>query len=159
MRHGHRWGALAVCGALLLAGCPATVTQLKTAEPIGEPECDVTLHSSEASAKAWGPIEELCVIDGTSSGSFTHTIETAVNKHKHRACECGATDVYIQSYRSGRKLTTASVTMVGFRYTGKGAEAEHKTRDKDKKEALRKARECQKEGGVWLDGKCETEIE
>ena len=106
-------------GALLLAGCSATVTQLKAADPISESECDVTLHSSEASAKTRGPIEELCVIEGDSKGSFIHTLEVAVNKHKHRACECGATDVYIQSHEGGKKLSLASVTMVAFRYTGR----------------------------------------
>ena len=66
-----------------------------------------------------GDIEELCIITGTSSGSFSHTVATAIKKHKDKACECGAENVYIQAQDAGT-LGTASVTLVGFRYKKAG---------------------------------------
>ena len=77
--------------------------------------CSVRVFSSLESAKANGDIEELCMITGTSSGSFSHTVATAVQKHKDKACECGADNVYIQAQDAGT-LGTASVTLIGFRY-------------------------------------------
>lgn len=53
------------------------------------------VFSSLESAKANGEIEELCIITGTSSGSFSHTVATAIKKHKNKACEYGADNVYI----------------------------------------------------------------
>jgi hypothetical protein len=85
----------------------------KTMTPLGD--CNVKVYSSLESAKARGDIEELCIITGTSSGSFSHTVATAIKKHKDRACECGADNVYIQAQDAGT-LGTASVTLIGFRY-------------------------------------------
>ena len=77
------------------------------------------MYSSLESAKSKEEIEELCMITGTSSGSFSHTVATAVQKHKDRACECGADNVYIQAQDAGT-LGTASVTLIGFRYKKAG---------------------------------------
>lgn len=84
-----------------------------TAQPLSD--CRVKVFSSLESAKADGEIEELCMITGTSAGSFSHTVATAVQKHKDKACECGAGNVYIQAQDAGT-LGTASVTLIGFRY-------------------------------------------
>jgi hypothetical protein len=78
-------------------------------------DCNVKVYSSLESAKARRDIKELCIITGTSSGSFSHTVATAIKKHKDRACECGADNVYIQAQDAGT-LGTASVTLIGFRY-------------------------------------------
>ena len=83
------------------------------AQPLGN--CNVKVFSSLESAKANGEIEELCIITGTSSGSFSHTVATAIKKHKNKACECGADNVYIQAQDAGT-LGTASVTLIGFKY-------------------------------------------
>lgn len=61
-----------------------------------------------------GEIEELCIINGTSSGSFSHSVATAIAKHKDKACACGATNVYVESRREGT-LDVASVTLVAFK--------------------------------------------
>jgi len=106
---------LAVLVALvLITGC-ASVQPLgsNTARPLSN--CSVKVFSSLEVAKANGDIEELCVITGTSSGSFSHTVGTAIQKHKDKACECGADTVYIQAQDAGT-LGTASVTLIGFRY-------------------------------------------
>ncbi|OQA30070.1 MAG: hypothetical protein BWY57_03064 [Betaproteobacteria bacterium ADurb.Bin341] len=50
--------------------------------------------------------------------SFVHTVATAIEKHKNKACACGATDVYIQS-RIETGWDIAQVTMVAFRYKSK----------------------------------------
>ena len=99
---------------LYIAGC-ASIQALggKTMMPLRD--CNVKVYSSLESAKANGDIEELCIITGTSSGSFSHTVATAVKKHKDRACECGADNVYIQAQDAGT-LGPASVTLIGFRY-------------------------------------------
>lgn len=97
-----------------LCGC-ASVQPLgdKTAKPIQN--CNAKVYSSLESAKAGGAIEEMCMISGTSSGSFSHTVATAIQKHKDKACECGAENVYVQAQDAGT-LGTASVTLVAFRY-------------------------------------------
>ena len=103
--------------ALVFAGC-AAVQPLGdgVAEPLQN--CNVRVFSSLESAKGGGEIEELCIITGTSSGSFSHTVATAIGKHKDKACECGADNVYIQAQDAGT-LGTASVTLVAFRYQQK----------------------------------------
>ena len=73
------------------------------------------MFSSLESARAGGVIVEMRLITGTSSGSFSHTVATAIQKHKDKACECGAEDVYIQAQDAGT-LGTASVTLVAFKY-------------------------------------------
>ena len=100
--------------ALFLTGC-ASVQPLgnNVAQPLIN--CSAKVFSSLESAKTNGEIEELCMITGTSSGSFSHTVGTAIQKHKDKACECGADNVYIQAQDAGT-LGTASVTLVGFKY-------------------------------------------
>ncbi len=100
--------------AIFITAC-ASVQPLGNgmAPPLGN--CNVKVFSSLESAKENGDIEELCMITGTSSGSFSHTVATAVQKHKDKACECGADNVYIQAQDAGT-LGTASVTLIGFRY-------------------------------------------
>ena len=83
--------------------------------PVNPATCNVTVHPTYQQATKSGPIEELCIINGTSSGSFSHTVQTAINKHKSKACACGATNVYIQS-RSDSGLDVATVSLVAFRY-------------------------------------------
>lgn len=100
--------------ALFLTAC-ASVQPLgdSAAQPLKN--CSVKVFSSLETAKTNGDIEELCMITGTSSGSFSHTVGTAIQKHKERACECGADNVYIQAQDAGT-LGTASVTLIGFRF-------------------------------------------
>ena len=139
-------------------GC-ASVSTLKSAEPIPAGNCSVTVYSSLESAKTKGPIEELCLITGTSSGSFSHTVATAIEKHKDKACACGAKDVYVQAQDAGT-LGTASVTLVGFRYLEKSPSASpQKVQSSDRKIQIERAKKCQAKGGIWLDGKCEIDLE
>ena len=103
---------------LSLTGC----TSVTTLGPVKYPEvknCTVTVYSSKQSAEKNGVIEEVCIITGTSSMSFSHTVSSAIEKNKHKACECGATNVYIQDQDAGT-LGTASVTLVGFKYINAG---------------------------------------
>ena len=145
-------------GLLFVSGC-ASVSTLKSAEPIPANKCQVTVHSSLESAKSKGAIEELCLITGTSSGSFSHTVSTAIEKHKDRACSCGGKDVYIQAQDAGT-LGTASVTLVAFRFVGSSDPAGvSQPPVSDRKTLLEKAKKCQAKGGVWLDGKCEIQVD
>ncbi len=97
------------------------VTACASVQPLGNGvaqslgNCDVKVFSSLESAKGGGKIEELCMISGTSSGGFSHTVAAAVQKHKNKACDCGADKVYIQAQDAGT-LGTASVTLIGFKY-------------------------------------------
>ena len=107
---------LSIAGTLLVMGCSSV-------EPIGDSRmhspgpatCNVRVYQTYQQAIQPGPIEELCIINGTSSGSFSHTVQTAINKHKNKACGCGATNVYIQS-RSDSGWDVATVSLVAFRY-------------------------------------------
>ena len=98
----------------LLVGC-ASVQPLGNAMTPALTNCNVKVFSSLDAARASGEVEEMCLISGTSSGSFSHTVGTAIQKHKDRACECGAENVYIQTQDAGT-LGTASVTLIAFRY-------------------------------------------
>ena len=97
-----------------LGGC-ASVQTLggNAAQPIQN--CNAKVFSSLDAAKSGGAIEEMCMITGTSSGSFSHTVATAIQKHKDKACECGAENVYVQAQDAGT-LGTASVTLIAFKY-------------------------------------------
>jgi hypothetical protein len=101
---------------LVLTGC-SSVTPIPT-EPVvidyGK-GCSVTVYQTEADALKRGPIVEMCVIEGTSSMSFKHTTETAIQKHAKKACECGANQVYVQA-RQPMSGGVASVSMVAFKW-------------------------------------------
>lgn len=101
--------------SLALLGCGPSIVHLNPAEPLAENQCKVIIHSSKEEALKNGPIIERVLISGTSSGSFSHTVGTAVNKHKDWVCEYGADQAYIQAQDPGT-LGTASVTLVGFSY-------------------------------------------
>ena len=103
-----------LCLAWGMLGCSSIMT-LKTATPIPAEQCQVQVYLTRASAEVNGAIEELCVIDGSSSGSFVHTAQTAIEKHKKKACACGATNVYVRSTEP-MGLGPAKVSMVAFRY-------------------------------------------
>lgn len=105
---------LLLSGLLFVSAC-ASVQPLggSLASPLRN--CNAKVFSSLEAAKANGAIEELCMITGTSSGSFSHTVATAVQKHKDKACTCGADNVYIQAQDAGT-LGTASVTLIGFKF-------------------------------------------
>ena len=112
-----RIAAIFLFATFLLTAC-ASVQLLgdNKAQPLTN--CNVKVYSSLESAKANGDIEELCIITGTSAVSFSHTVATAIQKHKDKACEYGADNVYIQAQDAGT-LGTASVTLIGFRYIKK----------------------------------------
>lgn len=111
----HRCSFLALT-TLLAAGCSSVqpITDAQGPASAGA-ACNVTVYATQAQARKGGEIEELCIIEGTSSGSFSHTTQTAIDKHKGKACECGAQHVYVESRQPGG-LGVASVSMVAFRY-------------------------------------------
>jgi len=77
--------------------------------------CHVTVYQTPLSAQQNGAIEELCLIEGTTSGSSDHTVEKAIETYAHQACGCGADKVYVMS-RSEPGKKSAHVVMVAFRY-------------------------------------------
>ena len=101
----------------ITSGC-ASVTMLEGNAPKKLSNCEVKVWMSKEKAQEVGKINEICLITGTSSGSFSHTVATAVEKSKTLACDCGATNVYIQAQDAGT-LGTASVSLVGFEFTKK----------------------------------------
>lgn len=106
----------AAIAALAMSACSSVqMIDGSAAGTVAADRCQVVVHQTYQQATKAGPIEELCVINGTSSGSFKHTIGTAIEKHKDKACACGATDVYVQS-QSQSGLDVATVTLVAFRY-------------------------------------------
>jgi hypothetical protein len=119
--------------------------------PIPPSECNVQVYATEAQAKEHGTIEEMCVIEGTSSGSFVHTPATAIKKHKNKACGCGADKVYVQS-RQPMGMDVASVSMVAFRFVEQAPQA------RPDSETIRRAKLCQQKGGIWINDICQLEI-
>lgn len=107
-----RFGAIIALSAAISACSSVDIIQQE--DPISG-SCNVRVFLTEAQALKGGQIEELCVINGTSSGSFSHTIRTAIEKHKQKACRCGATNVYVES-RTQSGLDVATVTLIAFRY-------------------------------------------
>ncbi len=102
---------------LVVSGC-SSVTMMDGSEgPISDKACDVRVYQTQAQALKQGPIEELCIIAGDSSFSFVHTANVAIEKHKNKACACGATAVYIESRSPPAGFNgPATVSMVAFRY-------------------------------------------
>jgi hypothetical protein len=103
--------------ATSISGCGSVVVLDKAELPITS-SCQVKVWTSKESALQEGKIQELCLITGTSSMSFSHTVGTAIEKNKLKACECGATNVYIQTQDPGT-LGTASVSLVAFKFVQK----------------------------------------
>lgn len=104
--------------SLAVSAC-ATVTPInQVQQDQGGGACRITVYQTKSQAEKVGPIDELCIITGTSAFSFSHTVQTAIDKHKHEACGCGAQAVYISDRRESG-LEVATVTMVGFRFRPK----------------------------------------
>jgi hypothetical protein len=100
--------------SLSVAGCSSVEMIDGTSALSFSETCNVQIYQTRKQAEKLGEIEELCIISGTSSGSFVHSIAVAINKHKGKACRCGATKAYVESRQeSGWNLAT--VTLVAFR--------------------------------------------
>ncbi len=56
---------------------------------------NVTVYQTLMSALKNSETEELCIIEGTSSGSLHHTAEVTIKKNAHEACGCGTDTVYV----------------------------------------------------------------
>ncbi len=102
---------------LVVSGC-SSVTMMDGSEgPISDKVCDVRVYQTRAQALKQGAIEELCIIAGDSGFSFVHNANVAVEKHKSKACACGANAVYIESRSPPAGFNgPATVSMVAFRY-------------------------------------------
>jgi hypothetical protein len=104
---------------LLLSTACTTVTTMDGREITNsapQPDCQVTVYQTYQSAISKGPIEELCVVRGTSSFSLVHTVAVAIDKQKQDICACGARNAYIQA-SSATGWDVASVTLVAFRFS------------------------------------------
>lgn len=86
------------------------------------------------------------MISGSSSGSFEHNVAATIERLKRRACECGSTDVYVQSQEE-RPYGTASVTLVAFRNPRRPAED------------AERQRRCRAKGGTWNNGACQVPVD
>lgn len=107
--------AITMLAIPIIASC-ASVEMIEDApQAVSTGACQVRVFQTRAQAEKRGKIEELCIINGTSSGSFSHTVATAIDKHKSKACGCGANNVYVES-RTQSGLDVATVTMVAFRF-------------------------------------------
>lgn len=101
----------------VMMGCAASSSTMNHTDPIPPGDCKVKVYTSFQEAEKDGEIEELCTIDGMSSGNLSSAIVTTIEKNKHRACECGARNVYLQFQEAGTSRKT-SVNLVGFRFVG-----------------------------------------
>ena len=102
---------------LLLTAC-STVTMMDGGEiSVPDGACNVRVFQTQSQALKQGPIEELCIITGDTSFRISHHSSAAIEKHKSKACACGATNVYVQSRHDGDLGAQGQVTMVAFRFT------------------------------------------
>lgn len=146
------FGCILSLAIVLVSGCSSVQPLGQAGVPsIPRSQCSVTVYATEAEARKHGEIEEVCVIEGTSSGSFVHTPDTAIAKHKNKACGCGVDNVYVQS-RQPMGMGVASASMVAFRYI-------QKTDPVLDSEVIRKAKLCQGREGIWVNNRCMIEIE
>lgn len=134
-----------------ISGC-SSVKILNGSQVADGNYCNVTVYLTLKEAEKNGEVEELRIVTGTSSGSFSHTVASAVEKHKSKVCQCGASNAYIQSRAEG-DLGIANVTMIGFRY-GSNAKASTIT-----SEVLRRAELCQSKGGVYVNDGCQIPLD
>ena len=104
--------------AIALSAC-SSVTPIPNNEWVMDygKGCVVTIYQTEAEAEKHGEIVELCTIDGTSSGSFNHSPETAIRKHAKKACKCDSNKVYVQS-RARADWGVAKASLIAFKYEG-----------------------------------------
>ena len=78
-------------------------------------KCTVEVFKSRVDAEIGGQIIEKCVIKGTSSGSWTHTVENAIKKHAADSCKCGGDKAYVLTSQP-MTMYPAKVTLVAFKY-------------------------------------------
>lgn len=77
--------------------------------------CEVTIYKTQLAALENGEIEEVCFIDGSSSGISNPTTDKAIMNSAPAACSCGTDKVYVQS-RSVADRESAHVVLVAFQY-------------------------------------------
>lgn len=108
--------AFAVAAAVM-SGC-ASITSMD-GSPIdawrSSSACTVSVYQTYQAAIAAGPIVELCVINGSASMSFDKSIAGTIDRHKIKACDCGARDAYVQHRTGGDFFTDTTVSMVAFK--------------------------------------------
>ena len=110
---------LTMLACLVLSAC-STVSSMDgsdMSQSTAPSSCNVRVYQTYQSAIKQGPIDELCVITGTSSMSFSHTSATAIAKHKDKACQYGPVIVYVQSLIDPGGWDMPTATLVAFRYT------------------------------------------
>jgi hypothetical protein len=79
--------------------------------------CEVMIYATQSAALENGEIQEVCSIDGSSSGISNPTTDKAIMNSAPAACSCGTDKVYVQS-RSVPDRTSAHVVLVAFQYVG-----------------------------------------
>ena len=112
------------------------ITPVGETMQVSKKGCDVTVYQTLMSALKNGEIEEICIIEGTSSGSLHHTAKVAIKKNAHEACGCGTDTVYVMS-RSEPNGVTAHVAMVAFRFVN-GKPSSVKSQQADPYEAMKR---------------------
>lgn len=112
--------AIAALAALSLAGCAALNNGISNTiigpdgveieDNYSGNDCHVDLYMSRAQAEAGGPIQTLCLITGNLSMTFDKSIIGNINRHKMKACSCGARKVYIHH------ADVDGIGLIAFRY-------------------------------------------
>jgi hypothetical protein len=96
----------------LMVGC-GSVHRVEETGMYRSGNCSVVLYQTKDEAIRQGMKREICVVDGSSSMSFDHSVEGAIKKNIPKVCGCGARKAYIQS-RSNDPFGLSYVTLVGF---------------------------------------------
>lgn len=135
---------------LALVGCAPTVKMINGGQVNPSvTNCNPTIYDTLRQAEKKGQIEELCVIKDDSGMSLS--ISGIKESSKKFICQCGATDAYIQSSSGDGILTSATATIIGFKYLATPTAASGTAIDRSK--------QCQSKGGLLVNGICQIPLE
>lgn len=80
--------------------------------------CEVKVYQTKIQAVEHGMKKEVCVVEGSSTFSFDHSIEGAIKNNISKICQCGVNSAYIHSAHTESQMGIKGVSyinLVGFK--------------------------------------------
>ena len=104
---------------ILLSGCATgSVRMIGEVATYKSGSCEVKVYQTKSKALESGMKKEVCVVEGSSTFSFDHSIEGAVKNNINKICQCGVTNAYIESAHTESNMGIKGVSyvnLVGFK--------------------------------------------
>ena len=102
-----------------LSGCATgSVRMLEGAVSYKSGSCEVLVYPSKDQAIENGMTKEVCVVEGSSTFGWDHSIDGAIKKNISKVCSCGVTKAYLVSAHTESEMGIKGVSyvnLVGFR--------------------------------------------